>query len=207
MPTLYHSPHSRSSRVISQLMLMGKLDQIKVVIVDVVKGDGSGRRDPNNAHPEGKVPYLVTDNGEAIRESVAIMMYLDELYGYPFSIKPCQAGRGAFLSWMSYYCGVLEPAMVAHFAQLDDPVLKSNFRTMTEVSEQIITGLGDKPYLVGDKLTIADIIMASAFQWAPHLTPEAATVKAWLKRVEGAQDNAGLEAFETQAFAALKVQA
>lgn len=186
-------------------MLMGKLDQIKVVIVDVVKGDGSGRRDPNNAHPEGKVPFLVTDEGETIRESVAIMMYLDELFEYPFGIKPGSAGRGAFLSWMSYYCGVLEPAMVAHFAKLDHPVLKSNFRTMTEVSEQIVSGLGDKPYLVGEKLTIADIITASSFQWAPHLAPEAPTVKTWLERVEGAQDNAGLEAFETQAFEALKM--
>lgn len=205
MPTLYHSPHSRSSRVISQLMLMGKLDQIKVVIVDVVKGDGSGRSDPNNAHPEGKVPFLVTDDGETIRESAAIMMYLDELFGYPLGIKPLCPGRGAFLSWMSYYCGVLEPAMVADFAKLDHPVLKSNFRTMTEVSAQIVSGLGDNSYLVGDKLTIADIIMASAFQWAPHLAPEAPAVKEWLKRVEAAQDSAGLEAFETQAFAALKV--
>lgn len=207
MTTLYHSPHTRSSRVISQLMLMGKLDQVKVVIVDIVKNDGSGRRDPNNAHPEGKVPFLVTGEGDIIRESAAIMMYIDEIFGQPFSIKPGDAGRGSFLSWMSYYCGVLEPAMVVHFAKLDHPILKSTFRTMTEVGEQITSGLGDKPFLVGDRLTIADIIMASAFQWAPHLIPEAPAVKAWIKRVEGAQDGAGLEAFETQAFATLKMQA
>lgn len=207
MPTLYHSPHTRSSRVISQLMLMGKLDQVKVVIVDIVKSDGSGRRDPNNAHPEGKVPFLVTGEGDSIRESTAIMMYLDELFGHPFAIKPGDAGRGSFLSWMSYYCGVLEPAMVAEFAKLDHPILKSTFRTMTEVGAQITSGLGDKPFLVGDKLTIADIIMASAFQWAPHLIPEAPTVKAWIKRVEAAQDGAGLEVFEKHAFETLKLQA
>lgn len=207
MPTLFHSPHSRSSRIISQLMLMGKLDQIDVVIVEVIKGDGSGNRDRNNAHPEGKVPFLVTDEGETIRESTAIMMYLDEVFGYPFGIQPGAAGRGSFLSWMSYYGGVLEPAMVAHFAELDNPVLNSNFRTMTEVHEQIVSGLGDRPYLVGDRLTIADIIMASAFQWAPHLAPDDVTVKAWLKRVADAQDGAGLEAFEAQSFEALKLRA
>ncbi|AZV77967.1 glutathione S-transferase family protein [Parasedimentitalea marina] len=205
MPTLYHSPHTRSSRVLSQLMLMGKLDQVTVAIVDIVKSDGSGRKDPNNAHPEGKVPFLVTDDGGTIRESSAIMMYLDEIFGHPFSIKPGAAGRGSFLSWMSYYCGVLEPAMVAHFAELDHPILKSTFRTMTEVGEQIASGMGDDLFLVGDKLTIADIIMASAFQWAPHLIPEDPTVKAWIKRVEAAQDGIGLKAFETQAFAALKM--
>ena len=186
-------------------MLIGKLDQITVVNVDIVKSDGSGRKDPNNAHPEGKVPFLVTDDGETIRESTAIMMYLDEFFGHPLSIKPGDAGRGSFLSWMSYYCGVLEPAMVAHFAELDHPILRSTFRTMTEVGEQITSGLGDKPYLVGDKLTIADIIMASAFKWAPHLIPEAPTVNAWIKRVQDAQDGAGLEVFETQAFAELKL--
>jgi len=97
--------------------------------------------------------------------------------------------------------------MVASFAKLDHPIFKSTFRTMTEVGEQITSGLGDKPYLVGDKLTIADIIMASAFQCSPHLISEAPTFKAWIKRVEGAQDSAGLEAFETQALAALKLQA
>jgi len=207
MPTLFHSPHTRSSRVISQLMLMGKLDQVTVVIVEIVKNDGSGHKDPKNAHPEGKVPFLVTDDGETIRESTAIMMYLDEFFGHPLGIKPGDAGRGSFLSWMSYYCGVLEPAMVAHFAELDHPILKSTFRTMTEVGEHITSGLGDKPFLVGDRLTIADIIMASAFKWAPHLMPKSPTVKAWIKRVESAQGGARLEAFETQAFAALKSSA
>ena len=85
MPTLYHSPHSRSSRVIAQLMLIGKLDAVDVVIVDVARGDGTGRHDPRNVHPEGKVPYLITDDGQEVRESAAIMMYFDELFGQPLS--------------------------------------------------------------------------------------------------------------------------
>ncbi|MFU1683245.1 glutathione S-transferase N-terminal domain-containing protein [Phaeobacter piscinae] len=77
MPTLYHSPNSRSSRVIAQLMLMGKLDDVDIVIVDVQRHDGSGGADPRNPHPEGKVPYLVTDEGQGIRESAAIIKCRD----------------------------------------------------------------------------------------------------------------------------------
>lgn len=207
MPTLYYAPETRATRIIVQLMMMGKLEDIKVINVDIVKADGSGRVDPNNAHPEGKVPYLITDDGEHIRESVAIMMYLDELYGCPLGVAAGQPGRGAFLSWMTYYCGVLEPAMVTHFAEIDHPIMVNNFRTMKEVGDHIVTGLGDKPFLVGDKITVADLIMASAFQWAPHLTPDYSTVQAWLKRVGEAIDGPALQAYEARAKDALMAAA
>ena len=199
MPKLFHSPHSRSSRVISQLMLMGKLDEVEVICVDVIKNDGSGHCDPMNAHPEGKVPFLITDEGETIRESGAIMMYLDELFGQPLSPKPGTKGRGGYLSWMYYYGGVLEPALVAQFSGLDHPALVGTFRSMTEVGAQLEIGLKDQPYLLGEELSLADLLMASAFLWAPHLMPEIALVKAWVARVAEAQDNRAMEAFEAKA--------
>lgn len=207
MPTLFYSPETRATRIIAQLIAMDKLDAVEVKIVDIVKSDGSGRIDPDNAHPEGKVPYLITDDGEHIRESAAIMMYLDELYGSPLGVPVGAKGRGAFLSWMSYYGGVLEPAMVTHFAGIDHPMMKSNFRTMTEVGTHIASGLGDKPFLLGDKLTIADLIMSSAFTWAPNLAPDIDAVKDWITRVVDAQDGAALMAYEARAKEALKVTA
>lgn len=204
MPTLYHSPNTRSSRVIAQLLLMGKLDQVNVVLVDVVRNDGSGRADPNNPHPEGKVPFLVTDEGEEIRESAAIMMYLDELYGAPLSIPVGEKGRGTFLSWMMYYGGVVEPAMVAHFSEIRHPAMIGAFRTMTEVGECLTKGLGDKQFFLGDKITLSDIIIASAFQWAPHLTPDFDNVKSWFNRVNDALDLEALQAFEARGMETLK---
>ncbi|EBA17626.1 hypothetical protein RSK20926_17847 [Roseobacter sp. SK209-2-6] len=199
MPTLYHSPQSRSSRVIAQLMLMGKLDAVDVINVDIIKNDGSGRIDPKNAHPEGKVPFLVTDEGEEIRESAAIMIYLDELFGQPLSPKQGEPGRGSYLTWMAYSGGVMEPALVAHFAGLDHPALTGTFRTMKEVGAQLERGLKGRSFLLGEELTVADLLMASAFQWAPHLTPDIPMVKAWVERVTSALDNEGLAAFEAKA--------
>ena len=149
------------------------------------------------------MPFLITDDGEEIRESSAIMMYLDEIFGSTLSIKIGENGRGTFLSWMAYYGGVLEPAMVANFCEIDHPGMKNTFRSMVEVGECLHAGLGDKPFLLGDNITIADLIMASSFQWAPHLTPDFDTVKTWLDRVAKAQDHAALEAFEAKAFEAL----
>lgn len=200
MPTLYHSPNSRSSRVIAQLMLMGELDAVEVVIVDVPRHDGAGRRDPRNPHPEGKVPYLVTDEGVGIRESAAIMIYLDELFGQPFSPKMGEATRGAYLSWMAYSGGVLEPVLVAAFSGLDHPALAETFRGMAEVAAELERALHTAPYLLGQGLSVADILLASPFQWAPHLMPDSAVIKDWVARVGAELDGDALAAFETEAM-------
>lgn len=207
MPTLYHSPFSRSTRIITQLMLMDRLDAVDVRPVVVRRQDGSGHHDAANPHPEGKVPFLIGDDGEAIRESNAIMLYLDELYGSPLGIAPGQPGRGAFLSWMCYYGGVVEPAMVCAFSGEAHPAFATAFRSLTEVGAQIEAGLGEAPFLMGEPFTIADLIMASAFQWAPQLTPDNAAVRDWVARVEEHLRAVPVMAYEEKAKAALETMA
>ncbi|MGD9865767.1 MAG: glutathione S-transferase family protein [Pseudodonghicola sp.] len=208
MPTLYHSPFSRSTRVITQLMLMDKLDAVDVRPVVVRRQDGTGRHDAANPHPEGKVPFLIGDDGTAIRESNAIMLYLDELYGYPLGIAPGQPGRGAFLSWMCYYGGVLEPALTLAFAGVEHPALTANFRGMAEVGAQIEAGLGDAPFLMGDRFTIADLITASAFQWAaPKFAPDSPAVRDWVARVTERVGTVPVMDYEQKVKAALDAAA
>ncbi len=206
MPRFYYSPHTRSSRVIAQLMLMGKLDQVEVVTVDVIRHDGSGRQDPRNPHPEGKVPYPVTDDGAGIRESAAIMMYLDELFGQPLSPAIGAPGRGAYLSWMAYSGGVLEPVLVAAFAGLDHPAITETFRGMAELSAVLEQGVQKGPFLLGETLSLADILLASPFQWAPHLLPDSPAIKAWVDRVDSHLDGAAIAAYEASAMARLTEQ-
>lgn len=205
MPKLFHSPNSRSSRVIAQLMQMGHLSDVEVVVVNVPRQDGGGRRDPGNPHPEGKVPFLITDDGQEVRESAAIMMYLEEQFGQPLSPKPGSVERGAYLSWMAYYGGVLEPVLVAAFASIEHPAFASTFRSMEEVGAALERGLGDKPFLLGEDLSTADILMASAFQWAPQFMPDSAVIITWVKRVGEAMDGAALQAYETAAMEQLSV--
>ena len=200
MPRLFHSPNSRSSRVIAQLMQMGHLNDVEVVVVEVPRQDGGGRHDPKNPHPEGKVPFLITDDGQEVRESAAIMMYLDELFGQPLSPKLGSVERGAYLSWMTYYGGVLEPVLVSSVAGLEHPAFASTFRSMNEIGAALERGLGDKPFLLGEALSVADILMASAFQWAPHFMPDSAVIKAWLNRVGAATDSTALQVYEAAAM-------
>ena len=77
MLTLYHSPQSRSTRVVQLIHEMGKQDQVAIRTVGIARNDGSGAPDPANPHPEGKVPLLVHD-GAQVRESNAVMLYLTD---------------------------------------------------------------------------------------------------------------------------------
>jgi len=101
MLTLFHSPRSRSSRIVTLLRELDALDKVGIEIVDITRGDGSGRKDPRNPHPEGKVPLLVHD-GVVIWESIAIIQYLTDLF--PEKKMAPVAGdpqRGRYLSWLA----------------------------------------------------------------------------------------------------------
>ena len=96
MLTLFHSPQSRSSRIIRLLFELDVIDQVEIRNVTIPRQDGTGQIDPENPHPEGKVPLLVHD-GCMIRESNAIILYLTDLF--PSALAPVvgDADRGSYL--------------------------------------------------------------------------------------------------------------
>ena len=182
MLTLYHSPMSRSTRITQLLRELNALDRVNVEIVTVTRIDGSGGIDPANPHPEGKVPLLVHD-GVEIRESIAIAQYLAELFPEAgLSVPPGDPMRGPFLAWLAWYAGVLEPVVVLKVTGLEGEATRRTFRGMEEAGARLAEALKDKPYLCGDRYTVADLIVASTFNWMPAMTPDIPEVKAWVER-------------------------
>ena len=120
MITLYHSPKSRSARMIWLLEELGAPYEIKTVTVR--RADGTGAVDPANPHPHGKVPAIKdSDDGTVVFESPAIALYLtDKFPKNGIGPEVGDAKRGTYLSWLSYYTGVLEPAFLSKF--LNTPV-------------------------------------------------------------------------------------
>lgn len=182
MLTLYHAPLSRSSRILTLLDELGALDKVDVKAVTIPRQDGSGGRDPNNPHPEGKVPYLVHD-GVGIRESNAIMQYLCELFPKAgLAPQPGDATRGAFLAWMAWYGNVMEPVLVMNAVGVENPLLAKTFGGTEEMTGQIETALSKNPYLLGDTFTAADLIVVSAYLWMPQITPDIPVIRDWIER-------------------------
>ncbi|MGI9356285.1 MAG: glutathione S-transferase family protein, partial [Rhizobiaceae bacterium] len=156
MPTIYHSPQSRSSGIVTLIDELGADIDIKEVIVP--RSDGSGGPDPANPHPEKKVPYLV-DGAETVRERGAIVLYLTDKYPNA-QLGPVVGapGRGAYLSWLSYYQGVMEPVLVHDFAQVESDVIYATFRDKATMLKQLVATLSKQPYLLGQDYSAADLL-------------------------------------------------
>lgn len=180
MPTLYHSPQSRSSTVVALIDEL-KAD-VKIKDVMITKNDGSGGIDPTNPHPEGKVPFLV-DGSEIVRERAAIMLYLTDKYPAE-GLGPLtgEAGRGAYLSWLTYYQGVMEPVLILDAAKVENPITQATFRDKATMIARLEETLERQPYLLGESFSAADMLCASPFGWFPDMLRENTTIREWVER-------------------------
>jgi glutathione S-transferase len=203
MLTLDHAPRSRSTRIVALIDELGLQDRVQIEPVTVARQDGSGGHDPKNPHPEGKVPLLVHDGAE-IWESTAIALYLTELAPEAGLGRPVGApDRGTFLSWLAWYGGVLEPVIVFNFAGLDHPVLTATFRGLPEACNRLVAALKDRPYLMGDDVTVADLIIASTFTFAPHLMPDNPEIRDWVARCANRPSLTRAAAYDEELLAAM----
>ena len=182
MLTLYHAPHSRSTSILVLIEEMGIADRIDMREVTVERQDGSGGPDPRNPHPEGKVPYL-TDGEDHVRERGAIVAYLTDRFPEAGLGRPVgHPQRGAFLSWLFYYQGVMEPVLVLDWAKIDHPILHATFRKLDAVFARLAEALENRPYLLGEDYSAVDLLLSSPFQWLPDAMPEQLSLQAWVKR-------------------------
>lgn len=184
MLTLFHAPMSRSSRIVQLLHELDALDAVTVTPVSVLRSDGSGAVDPDNPHPEGKVPLLVHD-GVEIRESNAIMLYLTELFPEAgLGVAPGAPQRGAFLSWLAWYGNIVEPVLVHSFAGISHPAVTTAFRGLDEMGARLSAALRSGEWLMGERFSAVDMLIASPFAWMPSMLPDDPAVKDWAERCQ-----------------------
>jgi glutathione S-transferase len=202
MLTLFHSPNSRSTACLTLLEEMGLRDRVAVKLVTIPRVDGSGARDAANLHPEGKVPALMHD-GQMITERGAIMVHLTTLF--PEAEMAPAVGSpewGAYLTWMSWYQGVLEPVLIFEFCKLEHPSLTATFRTSVEATARIRAALEKGPWLLGDRFSAADLLVHSPYAWFRDATPDDPLIKDWVARCMARP--ARLKVLEEEAAAASK---
>jgi glutathione S-transferase len=159
--TLYHRPKSRSTRFI---FLLEELEApYTIQIVTTRSRDGSGAVDPANPHPHGKVP-AISDNGVVVFESPAITLYLTDRFPKN-RLGPVvgETSRGAYLSWLAYYTGVLEPALVSKFMNVEVPRGTAGWVAVEEAMPAVMRQLSQAPYLLGERFCAADVLYATTF--------------------------------------------
>lgn len=180
MPTLYHAPLSRSDAIVTLIRMMGIDDRIDIREVEIPRQDGTGRRDPENLHPEGKVPFLV-DGEDRVRERGAIILWLTDRFGDERLGRPIgHPQRGAYLSWLFYYQGVMEPVLILDFAKLTHPVLQASLGDQDRVFRQLDDALARGPFLLGDAFCAADLLCSGPFLFFGDAIPATPAIRAWL---------------------------
>lgn len=185
MITLYHAPRSRSSRFI---FLLEELDApYEIKLVSIRRGDGSGALDPANPHPHGKVP-AIRDGETLVFESAAVALYLTDKFPAngigPLAGDPL---RGAYLTWLAYYAGTMEPAWMSAFMKWDIPRGTAGWVASNEVMDFVNAALAKGPYLLGARFSAADIMVGTTFKlfMGSPLLPKTDLLEAYVTRVTG----------------------
>ncbi|MCQ0969206.1 glutathione S-transferase family protein (plasmid) [Paracoccus sp. TK19116] len=181
MLTLYHSPMSRSTSILQLIEEMGIADQLAIEQVEIPRQDGTGGRDPNNPHPEGKVPYL-TDGDDFVRERSAIILYLTDRFDSSLGREVGDPQRGRYLSWLSWYQGVFEPVVILSWAEVDHPAIHAGLRDYDTALQRLDEGLSKQPYLLGQDYSAADLLCAGPFVWFGDQMKSTPAIDDWVAR-------------------------
>jgi glutathione S-transferase len=125
-------------------------------------------------NPLGRVPTLVTNEGESLMESAAILDYLDELAGPERALLPRSgAERRQALNLMAMSTGAAEKGVLQVYERVFRPEAKRHQpwvdRCRLQMSSSIAAvdrHLGERgagQWLVGKRMTQADITAVCAF--------------------------------------------
>lgn len=137
--------------------------------VDIVKQE---HRSPEflAINPAGRVPAMITPEGETLTETPAIALYLAERHGLAQLAPGVGAPeRGPFLSGLFYLTGELEPALKRYFyphryvlRDEDTPAMKERALAgaleRLGVIERRLAGGG--PYHLGARFSLVDLTLA-----------------------------------------------
>lgn len=125
-------------------------------------------------HPLGHVPAFV-DGDMTMFESGAIVAYLADKYlDKRLAPPPGETARGPYLQWMFFAMTEIEPLVAdvhRHTRLLPEAeripaVAESRRQRFAQVAEAITHALGERPYILGDEFSAADILVGGNLIWA-----------------------------------------
>ncbi|MFJ6025005.1 glutathione S-transferase family protein [Brevundimonas sp. NPDC092305] len=188
MLTLFHAPWSRSGRIVWLMEEIGADYDIRYV--DIYRAmSGTGARDSANLHPDGKVPALLHDDA-LVTESAAIALYLTDLHPNANLGAPVGSPeRAAYVTWLAWTAGEMEPAFWGKIngTAETDPDAKKRYDASVA---RLLGALEKGPYLMGERFTAVDVMIASALAWGREYVPESDLIDAYLERVSARPANA-----------------
>ncbi|MGH7881179.1 MAG: glutathione S-transferase family protein, partial [Candidatus Binataceae bacterium] len=68
-----------------------------------------------------------------------------------------------YLSWLAYYTGVLEPAFMSKFMNVEVPRGTAGWVAADEAMPAVIGRLAQAPYMLGERFSAVDVLYATTF--------------------------------------------
>lgn len=181
--TFYYAPATRATGTLVLLEELGAPYDLHVLNMKL----GEQRKPDYQAiNPMGKVPAI--RHGEVlVTEQAAIYLHLADLFaekGLAPAIGDPQ--RGAYLRWMVFYGSCFEPAVVDRY--LKRPAASQNetpYSSYEDVLDVLEKALLPGPYLLGERLTAADLLWGGALHWTTMfgIVPDRPVFRAYIDRI------------------------
>ena len=191
MYVLYYSPGACSFAVHAALEYIGEPFELKKV--EVNRGEN---RAPEylEINPRGRVPTLF-DNGFRLTECAAILIYLATKHPTAKLLpREDSPDRAKALEWLIYlastlhplYWGIWRPERVTSDRQSDATIRQTAETGLIEKYRAIDLHLKDRDYVVGDRLTAADLylwVFARGGRVLPTPVSELPNLSRYLERI------------------------
>jgi glutathione S-transferase len=155
MPRIYYMPRTRSNRALWALYEIG-------APFDSTPVEREDRRSPEHLarHPLGRVPAFELDDGTVMFESAAILLQLGDLHPDSGLLPaPGSSERALAYQWTTFGMTELEGPLYRWLGERRDGVEESAAsERFGAAAAAISTALEGREWLLGDRLTVADIV-------------------------------------------------
>ncbi len=167
------SPYVRKVRIV----LAEKKLECEFVTEDVWSADTRMAQ----TNPLGKVPALVMEGGEVIHDSRVIVEYLDALSPVGKLIPSTGRERAEVKTWEALADGVLDASVLARLeatwggrseAQRSPAWIERQLAKVDAALLAMARGLGDRPWLHGIHMSLADIAVGCALGYLDFRFPQ-----------------------------------
>ena len=172
MYKLYYSPGTCSMAV--HVVLNECNQPVTLEKIDLSKGQNQSP-DYLKLNPRGQVPMLM-DGDQTLREGAAIMIHILDKHNSPLLPKSGKE-RDSALEWLMFCNATLHPAYSRAFFLkkngTDDATSAKLQDTAAAMINKLWAGvedrLGQTPFLAGDQVTVADILLTVIANWSMNV--------------------------------------
>lgn len=165
---LYGDRRSGSATVELALAEIGAEAELRPVRIE---HDAQLAADYRRINPMGRVPTLILPDGTVVTESTAILLTLDARHPEAGLLPPAaDPARAKALRWMMLAASEIYPCVTRNdyperFGAAPDSIRVRAVEMGREIWHLIADGAQPAPFVLGDRLSLADLYLAVLSRW------------------------------------------